>query len=279
MQILEYIVYAIGVLVAITWLRGIRSYIARGSRITRQTVNTTMLFIVSLVLVPTIPFSSFHLLWMFPASFFIGTLSLVFPFSLLSVPGQAIFHIACLGLDYDEVERNKERINSPPDDVDTAPNHQRIAEQEDADAQYSVGVMYEAGEGVPQDDAEAARWFQTAAEQGHADAQFNLGVMYRQGVGVTQDDAEAAGWYQKSAEQGHAYALYNLGVLYIAGEGVLQDYMKAHMFINLAASVSKDELRDRAQESRSSIASKMTPAQITEAQKQAREWKPVQPES
>ena len=48
------------------------------------------------------------------------------------------------------------------------------AEQGDAEAQFSLGVMYDFGEGVPQNDTEAVRWYRMAAEQGAA-AQFNLG--------------------------------------------------------------------------------------------------------
>ncbi len=41
-----------------------------------------------------------------------------------------------------------------------------LAEQGDADAQHSLGVMYESGWGVPQDDKEAVRLYTLAAEQG-----------------------------------------------------------------------------------------------------------------
>ncbi len=43
------------------------------------------------------------------------------------------------------------------------------ADQGDADAQYSLGVMYDLGQGVAQDDAEAVKWYRAAAEQGVAD--------------------------------------------------------------------------------------------------------------
>ena len=110
MQIIGYVLYAVGVLMAVAWLFGIRSYTARGVGVVRQTVNTAMLFIVSLVVVPALSLSPFHLLWMFPASFIFGMLSLAFPFSLLSVPGQAVFRVACIGLDQAEVQMNQERI-------------------------------------------------------------------------------------------------------------------------------------------------------------------------
>ena len=56
-----------------------------------------------------------------------------------------------------------------------------LAEAGATEAQYSLGVKYDTGEGVPQDDAEAVRWYRLAAEQGHASAQYNLGVQYDNG--------------------------------------------------------------------------------------------------
>ena len=53
--------------------------------------------------------------------------------------------------------------------------------------------------------------FRTRANAGDADAQFSLGVKYDNGEGVPQDDIEAASWYRQAAEQGIAAAQYNLG--------------------------------------------------------------------
>lgn len=82
----------------------------------------------------------------------------------------------------------------------------RANEQQDAEAQYMLGVMYDEGDGVPQDAAEAVRWYRRAAEQGDADAQYYLGLMYDWGEGVPEDDAEAVYWFRQAAEQGHAEA-------------------------------------------------------------------------
>ena len=113
-------------------------------------------------------------------------------------------------------------------------------------------------------------WYRKAAEQGNARAQSNLGVMYAKGRGVRQDYATAASWYRKAAEQSDATAQSNLGVIYYNGRSVPQDFVIAHMWLNLAAaSGDKDAV-----ENRRIIAAKMTPAQLAEAQKLAREWKP-----
>jgi TPR repeat protein len=145
------------------------------------------------------------------------------------------------------------------------------AEEGDAVAQAYLGLMYAKGQGVPHDDGEAVKWYRKAADQGHAGAQNNLGGMYEQGRGVTQDYAEALKWYRKAAEQGDAVAQTNLGHMYDDGRGVMRDYVLAHMWFNLAAAQGfKDAFS-----ARDKLAAKMTPAQIAEAQRLAREWKPT----
>ena len=150
-----------------------------------------------------------------------------------------------------------------------------LAEQGNADAQYFLGLMYGEGQGVLQDYAMALQWWRKAAEQGHATAQYFLGLVYDEGQGVPQDDAKARQWWRKAAEQGNPKAQYNLGVMYSNGQGVTQDYVQAHMWHNLAASrFPPGEARDNAVKDRDLLAKMMTPAQISEAQKLAREWRP-----
>ncbi|MFC2416534.1 MAG: tetratricopeptide repeat protein, partial [Eikenella corrodens] len=60
-----------------------------------------------------------------------------------------------------------------------------LAQQGDATAQHSLGLLYVEGEGVPQDYARARYWFEQAAAQNDAVAQYNLGVLYNRGLGVT----------------------------------------------------------------------------------------------
>ena len=108
-------------------------------------------------------------------------------------------------------------------------------------------------------------------------AQNNLGLMYYNGQGLPQDYDEAAKWYRLAAEQGNATAQSNLGSMYYSGEGVPQDYVQAYMWVSLAASrfpPSAKEDREQAARHREIVASKMTAAQLAEARKRVREWKP-----
>ena len=60
--------------------------------------------------------------------------------------------------------------------------------------------------------------------------------------------------------------------MYFQGQGVPQDYVEAHKWINLGTSrVTGDTQKERA-EARNLLAKQMTPAQLAEAQRLAREW-------
>ena len=59
------------------------------------------------------------------------------------------------------------------------------------------------GNGVPQDYMEAAKWLRKAADQELAQAQHDLGVMYADGHGVPQDYVEAHMWWNLAAAQGN----------------------------------------------------------------------------
>ena len=132
------------------------------------------------------------------------------------------------------------------------------------------GAAYDHG-----DYATALKEWQPLAEQGKADAQLGLGAMYFYGRGAPQDYAEAVKWYRLAAEQGQADAQIALGFMYYFGHGVPQDYVQAHMWYSLAAERSSPgEDRDQLISYRDEVEAKMSPDQVAEAQRLAREWKP-----
>ncbi len=141
-----------------------------------------------------------------------------------------------------------------------------LADQGDAVARFDLGVMYNNGWGVPRDYVQAGKWYRLAAAQGNADAQYNLGILYDDGHRY----AEAVKWYRKAADQGLGDAQFNLGLLYATGQGVPRDYVQAYMWLELLA--AQDD--QSAVSNRDAVARRMTPEQIAEAQKLAREWRP-----
>lgn len=113
---------------------------------------------------------------------------------------------------------------------------QSLAEQGDSEAQFTLAVLYNRGDGgVAKDMIEAVRWYRKAAEQGHVIGQYNLGVLYATGTGVTRDLNAAAQWWRMAALQGHSEAQFNLGLYYAEGTGVKPDPAEAVKWWAMAA--------------------------------------------
>ncbi len=71
-----------------------------------------------------------------------------------------------------------------------------------------------------------------------------------------------------AAEGGTCDALYELGLIYSTGRGVDVDLVTAHKWFNLAAVRGSEAARHY----RADLAREMTPGEVAEAQRQAREW-------
>ncbi|MGA7956597.1 MAG: tetratricopeptide repeat protein [Xanthobacteraceae bacterium] len=148
--------------------------------------------------------------------------------------------------------------------------YRKAADQGHTLAQLELGIMYTQGKGVAQNSSEAMKYYRLAADQRNAGAQFGLGGMYYFGFGVPQNYAEALKWFRLAADQGNVGAQLSLGDIYTGGQGVPHDYVTAHMWYDLAAAQGNQD----AVKNRGSVEHQMTPAQIAEAQRLAREWKP-----
>lgn len=164
----------------------------------------------------------------------------------------------------------------------------KAADQNYLPAKHDLGVDYCDGKIVPQDRGEGLRWLRKVAEQGEEatgditvlsdieDARTRLGMAYWYGSGVKRDYTEAVKWHLKAAEQGDGLSQQAVAEAYAEGKGVKKDHVQAHKWANLAA-VSNARFPSQQRESeklRAFLASEMTPAQIEEAEKLAREWKP-----
>ena len=85
--------------------------------------------------------------------------------------------------------------------------------------------------------------------------------MYEDGQGVTQNYTEAIKWYTLAAEKNEPMAQSNLGHLYANEHTGKLDYVQAHKWFNVSGAKEKEKIEKL-----------MSPNQITEAQKLAREW-------
>lgn len=129
---------------------------------------------------------------------------------------------------------------------------------------------------IRRDDEDAAiRILLPLAEQGNAEAQFQLGEAYYL---LKKQDTAGLKWFRQAADKGHASAMYFLGNMHNNGDGVHKDNVEALKWYTLAASQAgprkqgEMDTLNMAIQNRDGLDRKMSPAQIAEAQKLAREW-------
>ena len=191
--------------------------------------------------------------------------------------------------------------------------YRKATSQGHAESMYRLGIMYAEGQGLKRDFAAAGEWFRKAAENGYgfgvpeqyqeavawaedvekyrdaasegvAEAQYRLATLYygpqARARNIPQDREAAVALYHSAATKGHALAMYALGLIYqgkISRETLPDtDYVQAHMWYNLAASrLPPGAERDLAVKDRDFLARyRLTPEQLAEAQRLAREWQP-----
>lgn len=100
-------------------------------------------------------------------------------------------------------------------DFDRAlPIIEEVANQNFAEAEFILGIMYIKGDGVVQNYGLARHWLSKAASVGHVRAMYDLGAIYRNGEGVPVDRAAAKALYLRSAEGGYDVAAYELAKIY-----------------------------------------------------------------
>ena len=83
------------------------------------------------------------------------------------------------------------------------------------------------------------------------------------------DYAAALREFRPLADQGHAKAQFKLGAMYLLSQGVPQDLVLARLWLDLAAGQGNETAYIISDD----VAGFMTPAQIAEAEKFAREWR------
>lgn len=229
---LELLTLALAALIAGGWVLGIR----RLTRVTPANVNIAMLFCAAIAYVLLTKASSFVLLWLLPVAWMLGSVSFLFPFSLLCLPGK-IFHRLCmLGVRAEQAQSMpEERPMATVGQLAVIDHMRRLAEGGDGNAQCFLGRAYSDGEFLARDHAQAAGWYLRAAEQGIREAQFALGSMLADGVGVERDDGAAVRLIQAAADQGLAEAEYAVGVRHAMGRGLIKDTDVALKWIRRAA--------------------------------------------
>jgi uncharacterized protein len=142
----------------------------------------------------------------------------------------------------------------------------------DPAALYEQAYKFDSGDGVPRDSVKAVAMYRQAADLGHADAMLRLGYLYENGRAVPLDHAQATEWYRRATDLGQSKAMFMLGVCYWAGRGVPADQVEAYKWIDLAATHAAGREQDTAVNARTALARVLTPVQIEDATKRARDW-------
>ena len=104
-----------------------------------------------------------------------------------------------------------------------------LADKGMPEAQISLGMIFENGQGVPQDFKKAIKWYRLAADQGLTKAQkkldsllkisptaqlnFDLGMRFETGQEVPQDFREAIRFYRIAADMGHIKAQEKINLI------------------------------------------------------------------
>lgn len=114
------------------------------------------------------------------------------------------------------------------------------AENGDAQAQFSLGVLYDEIE----DYTNAMAWLMKAADQGHGAAMFLIGTYYRDGVGVAKNNQKALGWYAMAVKANDPNAMYNLGVIFMKGEIVEKNEKVGAQLIEMAAKLGNGKAQN-----------------------------------
>jgi TPR repeat protein len=148
--------------------------------------------------------------------------------------------------------------------------NKKTSQQEDQRTRYNNAISYLRDTVTSADSSKAFRLLGPIAQAGYPPAQYSLGVLYETGEGISQNYDEAAKWYKRCADQGNAAAQYRLSVLFELGKRVREDNIQALLFAQLAAAQNFGSAPGRV----AGLAAHMSAEQISKAQEMAKKWKP-----
>jgi uncharacterized protein len=101
------------------------------------------------------------------------------------------------------------------------------AEQDLADAQHALAILYKDGDGVQKDLTQAARWLERAASLDHVPAMIELGIAAFNGDGVQRDEKRAAKLFREAALRGNPVAQNRYARVLATGRGIDQNSVDA----------------------------------------------------
>jgi TPR repeat protein len=184
-----------------------------------------------------------------------ATLSVVVLAALISANAESLAGLAGDFRDHVDLERT-----------------QTSAAAGDANAIGSLAERYWRGDGVNRDRSKAVVLYRKAAELGNGRAMLQLGFLHENGGELPKSDEQAVAWFRRAVDSGNESAMFHLGVMYWAGRGAPQDLVEAYKWLDLASTYASGASVAQNASARDSLARVLSPQQIDEARKRARDW-------
>lgn len=155
------------------------------------------------------------------------------------------------------------------DDAQAAAWYQKAVAQNNPDAMVGLALLYESGHGVSKDGKQAFSLLHQAADLGTPEAEYQLGIDYESGQDVKKDKNQAADWYRKAAQQGNTGAQFNLGQMLASKPA------EAYFWLSLAMNRLDGDPLAKATALRDEAASKLKPADKSQADDRINQWQPT----
>ncbi len=115
--------------------------------------------------------------------------------------------------------------------------------------------------------------YKLSVETGSSTADDPEGWLHR--AQKSADLQEALSWYRKAAEAGLPEAQAGLATVYLSGLVAPQDTVRTLIWLIIAADKARDDLRMYILGLRSLVAGRLSPEQLAEAERLARDWTPT----
>jgi tetratricopeptide (TPR) repeat protein len=234
MKIIANVIWILSIIYTLGWCINVREK-AKNEQAKEGTMEVhAFLLTVSVLLVPIFSISPFHLLWMIPASFIVGLLSLYFPFSILHIPASIYILFWYIGIrnkgrEYYVSGNYEKAIDAFKESIRKTPNS--------AEAHFNLGLAY--GK-IGDSEKEIESYLEAIRLKPKVpNVHFNLGSAYKE-KGNIQNAIES---FKKALQIDNEYtnARYHLCRTYIE-IGDRENAMKEYGFIQNADKNMEDEL-------------------------------------
>ncbi len=123
-----------------------------------------------------------------------------------------------------EIANEFKIIGRTKNKIESVKYYEKSAELDNELAMFTLGIMYENGEGVEQNYETAKKYFNKITD---FSLKNYIGDIYYYGLIVQKNYEKAIEWFEKSAELGNEHAMFTLGIMYETGDGVAKNYEKA----------------------------------------------------